>query len=456
MDSKTPAVALQNVGRMYHMYERPQDRLKQAFLWGRKRLYREFWALRDISLEVRPGEAFGIIGRNGSGKSTLLQIIAGTLRPSEGTVRVEGRSAALLELGSGFHPQFSGRENVYVNGAILGLSRAEIDRKLPEIEAFAEIGEFIDQPLTTYSSGMVVRLAFAVQVVVEPDVLIIDEALSVGDVFFQQKCFKKIREILSRGTTLLLVSHDLSAVQNVCNRVLVLDAGRTIFQGDAPQAIARYYEMVGAVLPALAGEETAAPTAADSHDSVSIAAVRERNILDPASPSRHGPRGLEIAAARVSGEDGRDLRAVDMGGRVGFELLVRANRDVARPNVGIELFNRFGTLVFATGALQQGQTLPPMNEGDELFVRFEIEFAVEPGEYTFALAAATVAISPNPNVGIFEDRFEGMGPLAVHANPEVLHPFYGVARLPTDTRWQIREGGCPPSRSTTSVQRKEE
>jgi ABC-type polysaccharide/polyol phosphate transport system ATPase subunit len=445
MESK-PAVVVENVGRMYHMYERPQDRLKQAFLWGRKRLYREFWALRNVSIAVPPGEAFGIIGRNGSGKSTLLQIIAGTLRPSQGSVRVTGRSAALLELGSGFHPQFSGRENVYVNGAILGLSRSEIDRKLPEIEAFAEIGEFIDQPLTTYSSGMVVRLAFAVQVVVEPDVLIIDEALSVGDVFFQQKCFKKIREILARGTTLLLVSHDLSAVQNLCDRVLLLDGGQTIFQGDAPQAIARYYEMVGAVLPAMAGEEIPAP-ATGSTDAAPFAAVKERNILDPSSPNRHGPRGLEIAAARVAGDDGRDLHAVEMGGRVAFELLVRANR---------ELFNRFGTLVFGTGALQQGQTLPSMQEGDELLIRFEIELSIEPGEYTFALAAATVAISPNPNVGIFEDRFEGMGPLAVHANPEILHPFYGVARLPTATCWQICKRDSRQAGSATTLEKKEE
>jgi hypothetical protein len=205
----------------------------------------------------------------------------------------------------------------------------------------------------------------------------------------------------------------------------------------------------------MAGEEIAAP-AAGAGEAAPFAAVRERNILDPTSPNRHGPRGLEIAAARVTGDDGRDLHAVEMGGHVAFELLVRANRDIARPNVGVELFNRFGTLVFGTGALQQRQTLPSMKEGDELLLRFEIELAIEPGEYTFALAVATVAISPNPNVGIFEDRFEGMGPLVVHANPEILHTFYGVARLPTNTSWQISKHDSHQGKSATAWEGKEE
>jgi ABC-type polysaccharide/polyol phosphate transport system ATPase subunit len=436
MDS-TPAVTVENVGRMYHMYERPQDRLKQAFLWGRRRLYREFWALRNVSFAVRSGEAFGIIGRNGSGKSTLLQIIAGTLRPSEGSVRVGGRSAALLELGSGFHPQFTGRENVYVNGAILGLSRAQIERKLPEIEAFAEIGEFIDQPLTTYSSGMVVRLAFAVQVTVEPEVLIVDEALSVGDIFFQQKCFAKIREILGRGTTLLLVSHDLSVVQNLCDRVLLLDSGRKIFQGESPEAIARYYEMVGAGLVSTPGEDPGPAAAPSPAVRDRIAVLKARSILDPASPTRRGPRGLELVAARVVDEHGRDTRSVEMCRRLAFELLIHANEEVGRPNVGVELFNRFGTLVFATGALQRGHVLPTVKPGHDLVVRFEIELSIEPGDYTFAVSAAMTPASGNPNLGIFQDRYDGLGPLTVHYPGERLFPFYGVANLPTSITSQV-------------------
>lgn len=446
MDSKTPAVTVESLGRMYHMYQRPQDRLKQAFFWGRRRFYREFWALRGVSFAVQPGEAFGIIGRNGSGKSTLLQIIAGTLRQSEGSVRVDGRTAALLELGSGFHPQFTGRENVYVNGAILGLSRADIDRKLPEIEAFAEIGEFIDQPLTTYSSGMVVRLAFAVQVMVEPEVLIVDEALSVGDVFFQQKCFAKIREILARGTTLLLVSHDLSAVQNVCNRVLLLDGGHEIFQGGGPEAIARYYEMVGAGLSSSAGEAEAPPIEPSSEVRDRIELLKTRSILDPASPSRRGPRALEILGARVLDEDGRETRSAEMCRRLVFELLAHAHEPIGRPNVGVELFNRFGTLVFATGALQKGHVLPSLQPGSEMWIRFEIEVSIEPGDYTFAVSTALVPAAGNPNAGIFQDRFDGLGPLTVYYSVERLFPFYGVANLPTAVESHVvrSEAECPP------------
>ncbi len=204
--SSEPIVEVRNLGRVYHIYDSPGDRLKQAFLWGRRQLYRDFWAVRGVSFQVASGEAFAIIGRNGSGKSTLLQMIAGTLQPSEGSLRVRGTAAALLELGSGFNPEFSGRENVYLNGALLGLRRSEIDRRYDEIVDFAEIGEFIDQPVKTYSSGMVVRLAFAVQVCVEPELLIVDEALSVGDVFFQQKCFARTRQTpqLRKRTTKVL------------------------------------------------------------------------------------------------------------------------------------------------------------------------------------------------------------------------------------------------------------
>src|SRR5262249_2629181 len=203
-------VSARGVGRAYRLYDRPQDRLQQLFT--RSALYREVWALQDVSFGLARGAALGIIGRNGSGKSTLLEIVAGTLTPTVGSVTVNGRAAALLELGSGFNPEFTGRENGYLNGAIPGLTRAEGGRKFDEIVAFAEIAEFIDQPVKTYSTGMALRLAFAVIATIEPPILIVDEAISVGDVFFQQKCFAKIRTLLARGTTLLLASHDMAAV----------------------------------------------------------------------------------------------------------------------------------------------------------------------------------------------------------------------------------------------------
>lgn len=259
-DCREPALELRELGKFYSLYARPQDRLKQSLAGGlnalanraRARLghaarpapcfHRPFWALRDVDLRVPRGETLGIVGCNGSGKSTLLQLVAGTLKPSAGQVRTHGRIAALLELGSGFNPEFTGRENVYLNAAILGLKREQIRTRFPEIEAFAGIGEFIDQPVKNYSSGMVVRLAFAVSVCVEPDILIVDEALAVGDAAFQFKCLQRIRELAERGTTLLFVSHDMGMVKTFCHRALYLEQGRIKAIGD-PDAIAvRYFQ----------------------------------------------------------------------------------------------------------------------------------------------------------------------------------------------------------------------
>jgi ABC-type polysaccharide/polyol phosphate transport system ATPase subunit len=239
------AISVHNLGKMYYLYDCPQDRLKQAFLWGRKKLYREFWALRDVSFEVRRGEALGIIGRNGAGKSTLLQILAGTLPPTTGEVQIRGRVAALLELGSGFNPEFTGRENVYLNGAILGFSREEMDERFDEIAAFADIGDFIDQPVKLYSSGMFVRLAFAVQACVEPDILIVDEALAVGDIGFQRKCYRYIETLKNEfETTIVLVTHDTNAVGNYCDGAMLLSGGEAIHTGSPKLIIELYHKQI--------------------------------------------------------------------------------------------------------------------------------------------------------------------------------------------------------------------
>ena len=219
-------ISARNLGMMYMLYDRPQDRLKQSLFWRLGRNYgRPFWALRDVSLEVRSGETLGIIGRNGSGKSTLLEIIAGIVQPTTGNVQINGRVAALLELGSGFNPEYTGRENIFLNGAILGLSQKEIQNRYDEIEAFADIGEFIDQPVKLYSSGMYIRLAFSIQASIFQDILIVDEALSVGDISFQRKCFRRLEELQDRGSSIILVSHDLNAIINLCNSAMLIDEG---------------------------------------------------------------------------------------------------------------------------------------------------------------------------------------------------------------------------------------
>ena len=225
MYSDDIAIRVNNISKYFEIYDKPSHRLLQMLYRGRKQFFKPYWALRDISFEVKRGECVGIIGRNGAGKSTLLQIVTGTLAPSSGSVELNGRVAALLELGSGFNPEFTGRENVYLNAALLGLSKEETDAKYQEILQFADIGDFVDQPVKTYSSGMVVRLAFAVQVMVEPEILIVDEALAVGDIRFQKKCFQYMEKLCDQGTTLFLVTHDLEQVKKFCSYVYWLEGG---------------------------------------------------------------------------------------------------------------------------------------------------------------------------------------------------------------------------------------
>lgn len=243
------AVKVSGLSKCYQIYDKPHDRLKQAIYPRLQRLaekqpkqyFREFWALKDVSFEVKKGETVGIIGRNGSGKSTLLQMICGTLNPTNGTIETQGRIAALLELGSGFNPEFTGRENVYMNAAVLGLSKEETDARFDDIAAFADIGEFVEQPVKTYSSGMMVRLAFAVSVCVEPDILIVDEALAVGDATFQSKCLNRLRTLTSNGTTLLFVSHDMGMVKNFCHRALYLYQGQKRALGASGELTELYF-----------------------------------------------------------------------------------------------------------------------------------------------------------------------------------------------------------------------
>ncbi|WP_161599856.1 ABC transporter ATP-binding protein [Roseibium sediminis] len=249
MQQDESVIRLENVGKCYRIFARPQDRFKQALrerfggffgTQSHEPLYREHWALRDVSFEIAPGEAVGILGRNGAGKSTLLQIVAGTLPPTTGQVQTAGRITALLELGSGFNPEFTGRENVFHNAQILGLSREETENKYDDIASFADIGEFIDQPVKTYSSGMMMRLAFAVQTAVEPRILIVDEALSVGDMFFQSKCMARINKLVDSGVSLLFVSHDIASIRHLCRRAVLMANGRMEYFGDVAEATSRY------------------------------------------------------------------------------------------------------------------------------------------------------------------------------------------------------------------------
>ena len=238
------AISVKNLTKTYRIFGHPGDRIKQAFTLGRMRFHREFTALRDVSIEIKKGETVGIIGRNGSGKSTLLQLICGILRPSSGSVQINGRVSALLELGAGFNPEFTGRENVYFQGAVMGLKRSELDERFDEIAKFADIGDFIDQPVRIYSSGMFVRLAFAVAVNVDPDILIVDEALAVGDMEFQERSISRMKSLQSNGTTILLVTHAMPAVRNFCQRAVWLDGGNVLMSGESGEVCFAYQQHV--------------------------------------------------------------------------------------------------------------------------------------------------------------------------------------------------------------------
>ncbi|AIR89969.1 ABC transporter ATP-binding protein [Pseudomonas cremoricolorata] len=252
MSSDQPVISVRNISKCFYSYDKPHDRLKQAFMPRVQRWMgdavtqygKEYWALRDISFDVQKGETVGIVGRNGSGKSTLLQIICGTLTPTEGVIETRGRIAALLELGSGFNPEFTGRENVYLNGAVLGLSREEVNQRFDAIASFADIGEFLDHPVKTYSSGMAVRLAFAVQAQVDPDILVVDEALSVGDARFQAKCFERLRQLKENGTSILLVTHSSEQVVTHCSRAILLEQSRVEMIGLSRPVINRYTDLL--------------------------------------------------------------------------------------------------------------------------------------------------------------------------------------------------------------------
>ncbi len=413
-------VSVEDVSKRFHLYASPRQRLRDALSSSVKRSYREFWALRNVSFSLSKGRALGIIGRNGSGKSTLLQIVYGVLRPTSGGVVTQGRISALLELGAGFNPEYTGRSNVFMNLALLGYSRPEIEDRFGWIEDFAGIGEFIEQPVKVYSTGMFVRLAFACAVSVDPDILIIDEALAVGDVFFQQKCFSKIREFVSKGTTCLFVSHDTSAVENLCDEALLLRNGEVDYRGTPEQAVSRYSSSLE--VPSEKKDRYTSDSPVPTKILLRPRDVQDYDILRPGG-ERHGRGGLTVRALRVTDCQGKDTLAVRRMEALSFFLLLEAGERVAEPSAGIHLHDRLGNLVFAAGTYEFDKRLPSMGTGDQIVVKMTVTFSVRPGEYTFKVGAS----SPWGNV---RDRVGQLGPIVVQEGNTNFPPFYGVARLP--------------------------
>ena len=353
---------LQNVSKLYRLYRRPSDRLREMLPAAAPR-HTDFWALKDISFAVEKGETLSLVGPNGCGKSTLLQIVAGILQPTTGRVVTRGRIAALLELGAGFNPEFSGRENVFLNGEIMGLSRAEIERAMPSIEAFAEIGEFIERPVKEYSSGMYVRLAFSTAIHVEPEILIVDEALAVGDAVFANRCVRKFEELRERKITVLFVSHDLGLVKSLSDRAILLLHGRMEAYGTPNDVINRY---IGLVLE-------------------KQRSVKEKDHRMRAS-FRHGDGTSEVVGAEILNARGEAVTSVAAGETVTVRVRSRFHAPVSDPMVGILVRTRIGMDVYGTNTRIEQMQLGDFQAGDELEVDFHIECWLTPQSYTLTVA----------------------------------------------------------------------
>jgi ABC-type polysaccharide/polyol phosphate transport system ATPase subunit len=344
------AIKVENLSKCYHLYDKPRDRLMQMLVRGSKQYFREFWALKDVSFEIKKGETVGIIGRNGSGKSTLLQMLCGTLNPSAGAIYTQGRIAALLELGSGFNPEFTGRENVYLNGAIHGLSSSEIDAVFDDVASFADIGKFLDQPVKTYSSGMYARLAFSAAIFVSPDIFVVDEILAVGDAPFQAKCIKAFHKLRDRGTAILLVSHDTYMIRNFCQRALYLRRGNFVDFGDSSTVIGKYNEEVEIAL---------ANSGRDEHKDTMM-------LDDSLEPDRSGDLTqfgvFRVTEVRLLRNDDELCCIVKTGDSVHVEFDYQSTNS-APPNVTfvINLYRHDGLYIFGTTTLMDG--MPAVSPG---------------------------------------------------------------------------------------------
>jgi lipopolysaccharide transport system ATP-binding protein len=379
-------IEFRDVSKCYPVYTSPTDRLKELITFNRASYHTDFWALRDISFSIERGETFCVIGENGSGKSTLLQLVAGIMQPTTGEVNIKGRVAALLELGSGFNPEFTGRDNVYLNASILGLSRREIDARYKDIEAFAEIGSFVDQPVKTYSSGMTVRLAFAVAIHVDPEILLVDEALAVGDIYFRQRCMRKVHELRARGTTILFVSHAIGDVKAIGDRCLWLDKGHIKELGDTDGVVVKYLAAM-TVKDSAYLEQTHAPgpLTIDSP----TAGPPELATRIPNIDHRYGDGKAEVIGIGLYDPYGRELRLLEPGTRIIVRISARANEDLALPNVGFMLRNHLGMDFAGTNTTREGYDLAPMRAGDKVTVDFHLDIPeLYPESFSFSPAIA--------------------------------------------------------------------
>ncbi|HEY1204316.1 MAG: ABC transporter ATP-binding protein [Bryobacteraceae bacterium] len=381
-------LALEAVSKTYSIYASPGDRLRELASFPRRTYHRDFWALRDVSFAVESGEVFCVIGENGAGKSTLLQLVAGILEPTAGSVTRAGHVSALLELGAGFDPEFTGRDNVYLNGAICGFSGREIDAKFQQVQDFSEIGEFMNRPLKTYSSGMVVRLAFAVAIHADPEILLVDEALSVGDAYFRQKCMRKVHELRSKGITILFVSHAIADVAAIGDRTLWLDHGRVRELGDTETVVAKY-------LDAMARKDAAyveSRRSLDHQETLPLSPAPVDRL--PNVDHRSGDGRARVTGIALLDDTGEPVAQLQPSSRMIVRIAVRADASIRRPVVGFTLRNHLGFDFSGTDTSRENTELPELKAGEVLAVDFHMNL---PGLYP-----AIFSFSPAVADGVFE------------------------------------------------------
>jgi lipopolysaccharide transport system ATP-binding protein len=367
------AIEAYQLAKKYQLYAQPSARLKEMLSPRHRSYHEEFWALEDVSFAVPRGGALGVIGPNGSGKSTLLEIAAGTVEPTRGRIVTRGRIAALLALGAGFNPEFTGRENVLMNGEILGFPRSQMERSLPQIEQFAEIGEFMDRPVKTYSTGMYLRLAFSAAIHVEPEILVVDEVLAVGDAIFVNRCVQKFQELRRRGVTVLLVSHDLPLVKLLCDRALLLYHGRVLAEGEPSDVVNRYNGLVLERQGVFLREQTAR-------------AAQDAAFEPLAYSYRHGDQQAGVASVELFDESGRPTRVLRCGETARVRVQVRFRESHPRPVVGILIRTRIGMEVYGTNTELEDAPLEAAERGESCEVNFDFTCWLTPQEYTLTVA----------------------------------------------------------------------
>ncbi|WP_460732453.1 ABC transporter ATP-binding protein [Lysobacter tyrosinilyticus] len=411
-------IECRDLGKCYRIYARPLDRLLEGLgrlrprtLGSNQTRCTEFWALRGVDLELARGETLGVIGRNGSGKSTLLQMIAGTLTPTVGACSVRGRVAALLELGAGFNPEFTGRENVRLNASLHGFSTAELDARMDDILRFAEIGDFIDRPVKTYSSGMYVRLAFAVAISIEPDILIVDEALSVGDAAFQAKCMLRIRQLQERGVTLLFVSHDVGAVRALCRRALYLDGGNVVALGSSDEVVDRYIRDTHTLQDVEAAAATIAPkVSADVTDVVPVLRERVAGFEAGLRSNRHGTGGARVRLVELLDLDGEPLETAEFDQAVRIRIAVQAHESAAI-SVNYKIRDRYLVSVAGADFLISGEPLLHVEAGGWYLIEYEARLPLMAGDYSLRVSL-TIPIAQHAQA-VFLDVIELTHPFKV-------------------------------------------